>query len=122
MSAQRSIALTLTFLAFLHGGQATAQPLCRPEVGIESVHFSEVMNLKRFWTATLNVDASGCATSSGLFALGFIRLSETAPDLEFAEPFFWRSGQMSVRVELWVDETVDRYWIADVAACPCRRK
>ena len=122
MSAQRLIALTLTFLAFLHWRQATAQPLCRPEVGIKSVHFSEVMNLKRFWTAAMNVDASGCATSSGLFALGFIRLSETAPDLEFTEPFIWRSGQMSVRVELWVDETVDRYWIADVAACPCRRK
>ena len=122
MSAQRLIALTLTFLAFLHWGQATAQPLCRPDVGIKSVHFSEVMNLKRFWTATMNVDASGCATSSGLFALGFIRLSETAPDLEFAEPFIWRSGQMSVRVEFWADEAVDRYWIADVAACPCHSK
>ena len=27
---------------------------------------------------------------------------------------------MSVRVEFWTDEAVDRYWVADVAACPCR--
>jgi hypothetical protein len=55
-----------------------------------------------------------------LFALGFVRLSETAPDLGFAEPFIWRSGAMSVRVDFGADEAVDRYWIADVAACPCR--
>ena len=120
MSVQTPIVLVLTFWAFLHAGEAIAQPLCRPEIAIKSVHFSEMMNLKRFWTATVNVDASGCATTSGLLALGFVRLSETAPDLQFAEPFMWRSGQMSVRVDFWADEAVDRYWIADVASCPCR--
>ena len=122
MSAQKPIVLCLTFLAFLQAGQAAAQPLCRPEVAIKDVHFSEMMNLKRFWTATMHVDASGCTTASGLLALGFVRLSETAPDLEFIEPFIWHPGRMSVRVEFWADEAVDRYWIADVAACPCRGK
>lgn len=89
MRAQRTIALTLSLLAVLHVGEAIAQPLCRPEIAIKSVHFSEVMNLKRFWTATVNVDAARCATSSGLFALSVVRLSETAPDLEFVEPFIW---------------------------------
>jgi hypothetical protein len=122
MSAQRSTALTLSFLAFLHAGEAIAQPLCRPEIAIKSVHFSEMVNLKRFWTATVNVDASRCAASSGLFALGFIRLSETAPDLEFSEPFFWHAGKMDVRVEFWADEAVERYWIAEVSPCPCRAR
>lgn len=119
MRAQTPIALALILWALLHAGDATAQPLCRPEIAIKNMHFSETVNLKRFWTATVNVDASRCVTSSGLFALGVVRLSETAPVLEFAEPFIWRSGPMSIRVEFWADEAVDHYWIADVAACPC---
>jgi hypothetical protein len=108
--------------ALLHPGQGVAQPLCKPEITVKEVSVSQAINLKRFWIATVNVDASGCAAASGLFALGFVRGSETAPDLEFTEPFIWRPGQMSVRVEFWWDEAVDRYWVADVAACLCRPK
>lgn len=122
MSVQRPIALALTFWALLTGEQAGAQPFCRPEIAIGNVQFSDMMNLRRSWTATVSVDASACTTSSGLFALGFIRLSESAPDLEFAKPFIWRPGQMRVRVEFWADEAVERYWTADVAPCPCRGK
>ena len=39
---------------------------------------------------------------------------------EFAQPFIWRPGQTSVRVEFWVDEAVLKYWIGDVATCPGR--
>jgi hypothetical protein len=106
----------------LHPGQSIAQPLCKPEIAIKSVRLSEPISLKRYWTAIVDVDASACAASSGLFALGFARLSETAPDLEFSEPFVWRAGQMKVRVEFWWDEAVERYWVADVAACLCRAK
>ncbi len=68
----------------------------------------------------MHVDASRCATVTGLFALGFVRLAENGPDLEFAEPFFWQPEQTKVRVEFWADEAVHKYWISDVATCPCR--
>lgn len=116
-------ALAVALGTLLHPGRpAIAETLCRPQITVESVHFSEATNLRRYWTAQATVDASACATSSGLFALGFVRLSETAPDLAFIEPFLWRPGRMSVRVEFWADEAVGRYWIADVAQCPCRGK
>jgi hypothetical protein len=49
---------------------------------------------------------------NGLFALSFARLSESGPDLDFTEPFTWRPGLTTVRVEFWWDEGVDRYWVA----------
>ena len=87
---------------------------------VKDVGFSEMINLKRFWTATVDVDASRCVTASGLFALTFVRLAENAPDLEFAEPFIWREAQTRIRVEFWADEAVHNYWIGEVATCPCR--
>ena len=72
---------------------------------------------QRWWTST---HRAARPWTGGLFALGFVRLAENGPDLEFAEPFFWQPEQTKVRVEFWVDEAVDKYWISDVAACPCR--
>jgi hypothetical protein len=65
-------------------------------------------------------DASPCTSRSGLFALGFVRLAETAPDLSFVEPFIWHAGEGRVRVEFWADEAVHEYWIAEVASCAFR--
>ena len=113
--------LMAALLVFAQGVQATAQPVCKPVMTIRDANFSEPINLKRYWTAVVHVDASRCATvTGGLFALGFVRLAENGPDLEFAEPFFWQPEQTKVRVEFWVDEAVHKYWISDVAACPCR--
>ena len=47
-------------------------------------------------------------------------MPENGPDLEFAKPFFWQPKQTKIKVEFWVDEAVHKYWISDVAACPCR--
>ena len=71
-------------------------------------------------SASINVAASRCTTTSGLFSIGFIRLAENARDLTFNEPFIWRLGQKRVVVEFWADEAVQTYWLADIAACPCR--
>lgn len=120
MNPRRSIALAVAFWALLTGGQAIAQPICRPVIAIKDVHFSEVIKLKRLWTATVDVDASRCATIGGLFAIGFVRLAENAPDLEFAERFVWHPGKMELVVEFWADEAVHKHWIGDVAVCPCR--
>jgi hypothetical protein len=112
--------LMAALLVFAQGVQAAAQPVCKPLMTVRDAHFSEPVNLKRYWTAVVQVDASRCATVSGLFALGFVRLAENGPDLEFAEPFLWQPEQTKVRVEFWVDEAVHKYWISDVATCPCR--
>ena len=117
----RVLILAAVLLVFAQGVQATAQPVCKPVMTVTDANFSEPINLRRYWTAVVLVDASRCATVSGLFSLGFIRLAENAPDLEFAESFFWQPDQTKVRVEFWVDEAVHKYWISDVAACPCRR-
>ena len=116
----RASILTATLLLLLQGTQAVAQPLCKPALTVRNVGFSEAVNLRRFWTATVDVDASQCATASGLYSLGFVRTAESGLDQEFAQPFFWRPGQASVRVEFWVDEAVHKYWIGEVATCPCR--
>ena len=112
--------LIAALVLFSQGTQADAQPACKPILTVRDVIFSEPINLKRYWTAMVHVDASRCATASGPFALGFVRRAENGPDLEFAEPFFWQPEQTKVRVEFWVDEAVHKYWISDAAACPCR--
>jgi len=97
-----------------------AQPVCRPDMAIRDVRFSEMIQLKRFWTATVDVNASRCATIGGLFEIGFLRLAENAPDLEFAERFAWHPGEMELVVEFWADEAVHKYWIGEIAPCLCR--
>jgi hypothetical protein len=122
MSTRTLLALALAFGALLGPAKAVAETLCRPHIAVEHVRFSEPVNLRRYWTASVSVNASTCAASSGFFSLGFLRLSESGADLEFTEPFIWGSSETAIRVEFWVDEAVGRYWIADVAACPCLSK
>lgn len=122
MNMRTSLALALAFGALLGPAQAIAETVCRPHIAIENVRFSEPVNLRRYWTASVSVNAAPCAASSGLYSLGFLRLSESGADLEFTEPFIWRSSATTVRVEFWADEAVGRYWVADVAACSCSSK
>ena len=117
----RPFMLFASLLVISLGTRASAAPLCKPVLTVRDVGFSSMINLKRIWTATVHVDASRCAGSTGgLFALAFIRLAENAPDLEFSEPFIWHGSQAKVRVEFWADEAVHDYWIAEVAPCACR--
>jgi hypothetical protein len=96
-----------------------AQPVCKPAVAITGTQFSEVVQQKRLWTATVNVDASQCATTSGDFSIGLVRLSETAPDLEFTASFNWRPGPMQVVVDFAAEEAVHRYLITTISPCRC---
>jgi hypothetical protein len=102
---------------------AAAQPIwiCRPVLAVMSVIFSKTPDGYRDWTAKIDVDASQCATSRGLFSIRFLRLSDDGPDLEFVEPFIWKSGQMKVVVAFAASETVQHYWIEEIAPCTCRR-
>jgi hypothetical protein len=120
MTALRSLALCAAILPLLSPLSANAEALCRPTVELGNVQFSKVVNLKRYWTANVNVDASKCSASSGFFSIRFLRWSESGPDIEFAEPFIWQEHERTVGVEFWADEAVGRYSIADVALCRCR--
>jgi len=102
--------------------QAVAQQTCRPALAFKEVRFSEMQppTLERKWTAVLSVDASRCATTSGRFEIVFSRLKENGIEIEFQEQFMWRPDSVEVSVDFWADEAVERYWLDNVAACPCR--
>jgi len=102
--------------------QAVAQQTCRPALAFKEVRFSEMQlpTLERKWTAVLSVDASRCATTSGRFEIVFSRLKENGIEIEFREQFMWRPDSVEVSVDFWADEAVERYWLDNVAACPCR--
>ena len=119
MPSLRSLSL-VALCTFLNATQLAAQPVCRPILTVKQEGFSEMFNLRRLWTGSIDVDASRCTTTSGLYSIGFIRVAENAPDLTFIEPFIWRLGQKKVAVEFWADEAVHAYWVADIAVCTCR--
>ena len=119
-----STALT-TGIVLLAASPSPGAPICRPHLSVKAVRVSEVQNLQRTWTATLNVDASRCSADSGGFDIHFVREKENAPELAFSESFTWQTGelgvgQVAVSIDLWIDETVSEYVVYS-APCICRR-
>lgn len=103
---------------------AEEQKVCRPVLTVMDVRFSKMqpVTLERRWSAVVMVDASRCSdNASGYFEIGFSRLKENAPDLDFAEEFVWLSPSVKVSVDLSADEAVEAYWIGKVSTCPCAR-
>jgi hypothetical protein len=100
--------------------QGHCQISCKPLLKIEEVRFSEVRSLQRTWTAVVLVDAYNCATTHGRFDIDFIRLKETAGDMQFTQQFKWTPGRIEVSVDFWADEAVLDYRIGFVAPCVCR--
>jgi hypothetical protein len=94
--------------------------VCHPVLWVKETNFSAVKDLQRVWRATLDVDASRCASGSGLFTVRFVRAKENAVDQPFNERFSWRSGGTDVSLAFWADEAVQDYEIVQVAACPCK--
>jgi hypothetical protein len=101
---------------------AAATRVCRPAIEIQSHELARPHNLRRIWTANVAIDASTCASDSGLFSLRIVRSAELAPDLEFVEPLLWRTGQTKLTLEFWIDETVVSAEVDAVADCPCRSR
>jgi hypothetical protein len=103
--------------------QAVSQQTCKPALVFKDVQFSEMQppTMVRRWTAIVAVDASRCTTTAGYFRIGFSRLKETAPELEFREQFTWSVPSVTVAVDFAADEAVEAYWIDKVYACPCAR-
>jgi len=99
--------------------QTMAQIACKPVLAFKEVRFSEPHKYLRKWTGVLNVDATRCAATSGLFEIKFIRLKELGPDLLFTKTFTWKPGLTEVALDFWWDEAVQDYWIGDVRPCRC---
>jgi hypothetical protein len=101
---------------------AGAEP-CKPDLVINDIHFSEMQppSMERKWTASVSVDASGCAANSaGYFEIVFVRLLEIGPELEFREQFVWMPPSVRVGVDFGAYEAVERYRIDNVTSCECR--
>jgi hypothetical protein len=98
---------------------AAAEVACKPALAFKDVRFSKAQNQQRKWTATLTVDASRCAATTGQFEIRFVRLKEFGPDLVFTEKFRWTPGSVDVSLSFWWDEAVQDYWIAEVEPCGC---
>jgi len=110
------------FVACLGATPALAQPFCKPALAITDVRFSPMHpeTLQRKWTARVSVDASRCAmNANGWFEVGFSRLKENAPEIDFHERFQWTAPSVNIDVDFWADEAVERYWL-NVAPCTCR--
>src|SRR3954469_5914386 len=111
-------------IALLGAGLTPAfgAPLCKPVLALKEVRFSPTQpeTMERIWSATLAVDASRCATTSGRFEILFSRLKENAPDVDFTERFVWKPDTVEVSVNFWADEAVEAYWLQNVAVCTCR--
>jgi hypothetical protein len=114
--------VTEALVASLMLGLATpagAEPACKPALTFKDVRFSETKNQQRKWTATLAVDASRCAATTGQFEIRFVRLKEFGPDLVFTEKFKWTPGLIDVSLNFWWDEAVQDYSIGHVEPCGC---
>jgi hypothetical protein len=98
--------------------EAISHGLCKPTLSVNGVQFSPInpATLARNWSAVVSVDASRCkAKFRGTFEIVFTRLSETAPNMEFREPFIWMPPSVNITVEFGRDEAVERYWIDNVS-------
>src|SRR5258707_15166905 len=87
--------MTEALVASLMLGVATpavAEFACKPALTFKDVRFSKAQNQQRNWTATLTVEASRCAATTGQFEIRFVRLKEFGPDLVFTEKFRWTPG------------------------------
>ena len=109
----------LAAISVLCGATQTMAQTCKPALAIKETRFSEVRDQQRIWTGVMAVDASRCTTTSGPFEIRFIRLMENGPDLPFTERFTWRPGRNEVSLDFWWNESVQDFWIANVAPCGC---
>ena len=103
--------------------QVAGHPVCRPKLTVTGVQFSEMIppTLERKWTATvIRWMRRVVRRIVWYFDLGITRLKEMGTSSTFREQFIWLAPSVKIGVDFWADEAVERYWLSDVAACPCR--
>jgi hypothetical protein len=123
MNRARIVGLLAAGIGFVSAAHATGPQVCRPALTVSDVTFSAMQppSMQRTWTAIVSVDASQCATTAGNFEIGFSRLKENGPEVDFREQFTWQPRSVNVSVDFWADEAVETYWLNTIAACPCRK-
>ena len=115
--------LVIGSIGFVDATHAVGQQVCRPALAVTEAKFSEMQppTMERKWTAAVSVDASQCDSTIGYFEIGFSRLKENGPEVDFREKFTWQAPSVNISVDFWADEAVESYWLDGVATCPCRR-
>jgi hypothetical protein len=85
------VGLLAASIGFANAAHAAGPQVCRPALAVSEVRFSAMLppTMGRKWTAVVSVDASQCATTAGYFELGFSRLKENGPEVDFRERFTW---------------------------------
>lgn len=100
---------------------AAEQKTCWPILSVKQPRLSDTMiNMKRYWSAMLEVNAASCVESAGTFDLRLTRSKENARDFVFTEPVAWSTRQTDIVIELWADEAVLDYRIGRIRYCTCR--
>lgn len=98
-----------------------AQQVCWPILSVKQPRLSDTMiNMKRYWSATLEVNAVSCIESAGTFDLHIMRSKENAREFTFTEPVVWNTRQTDIVIELWADEAVLDYRVGRSLPCTCR--
>jgi hypothetical protein len=111
----------LWLLAVASPTSTYGQQTCWPTLFVKQPRLSDSMiNLKRYWFASLEVDASSCVESSGAFDLRTTRTKENGRDFFVTEPVAWSKRQTDIVIELWTDEAIIEHWIVPVRPCTCR--
>jgi hypothetical protein len=120
---RRTAWLLASALMLLGASHASGGRICKPVLTFKEVQLSKMQppTLERKWTATVVTDASPCATTAGYFKVGFSRLKEGAPEIDFQEEFIWSAPSVKIGVDFWADEAVETCWIYSIQACPCAR-
>jgi hypothetical protein len=123
MKRARIVGLLACAIGLAGTAHAAGQQVCRPALAVSDVKFSAMQppTMGRTWTAVVSVDASQCAAATGYFEIGFSRLKENGPEVDFREQFTWQPPTVTVSVDFWADEAVESYWLNTIAACPCRK-
>jgi len=55
------------------------------------------------------------------FEVGFSRLKENGPEMDFVEEFIWLSPVVPISIDVWADEAIEHVWINKVTPCSCAR-
>lgn len=123
MNRARIVGLLACGIGLVGTTHATGQQVRRPALTVSEVKLSAMQppTMQRKWNAVMSVDASHCATTAGRFEIGFSRLKENGPEVDFREPLTWQAPSVKVSVDFWADEAVKSYWVNDVEPCPCRK-
>jgi hypothetical protein len=113
---------SMSVLGFNEVAKAADLRVCRPTLAFADVQFSGVQpdTLTRRWSAMVSVDSSRCTKGSdGTFEIAFSRAKENAMEIEFREPVFWDAPVVTIEVDFWADEVVERFWFGRIAPCSC---